>query len=482
MDLRSVLNKLPDLGLSTKKGSSLYNCKNMYNFLSLNHTTSENYLSKELVELRQLLVAKPEVSNPGPTLEYQFLTSQMDKYKDKGMISHVRSVIKVMKGISEDYITNMEDEEFLLAVLDKLAKSKSFDKRKPVLKSYYNYYFEQTGFNILNPTKVKLVRIIRLYNKKITKGVNRKSDTHPNVLEFVSYIKEKNQKWFRQAQIETTAFLKWVTMNGLVEVSDYKEIDVRQIKIKILEQYRKHLENRIYKNELKKESAQVIIRILRRWFDFLKERGFIFQNPYNQVKNFNVSTVKRDFRLLYLEEVEPFFKAILDHAEDPLSDFCLFSMIAATGLRASEALNLKKLDVNLVEGKMKILRKGNIEQTIPIPGEIWLLMELHISALTSDILWQNHDGTELNYESLRKKFHKYMTLAGISEKIGACHFLRHLLFSELCIAGQDLEKIQKLANHSSLNQLNTYLRVRQQQTKNNFMTKYEPVGCDLLWN
>jgi site-specific recombinase XerD len=118
---------------------------------------------------------------------------------------------------------------------------------------------------------------------------------------------------------------------------------------------------------------------IRSFFNFLRKKHFIDVSPAVDIdipklpqKEPDYLTVTEYQHLLATisEVASPFFK---------LRDLCFFSLFLSTGIRVSELVNLTLSDIDLEYKKIKIHRKGNKEQTIPLSDEAVELVRAYLS-------------------------------------------------------------------------------------------------------
>ncbi len=110
----------------------------------------------------------------------------------------------------------------------------------------------------------------------------------------------------------------------------------------------------------------------RRFFRYLLREGQIKEDPTAQIA---MPKIGRSLpKSLTEEEVESLLAA--PAVKDPLGnrDRCMLEVLYATGLRVSELVNLRAGQVNLNQGVIRILGKGNRERLIPLGEEAvrWL--------------------------------------------------------------------------------------------------------------
>ena len=125
----------------------------------------------------------------------------------------------------------------------------------------------------------------------------------------------------------------------------------------------------------------------------------------------------------------------------------------ATGLRVSELISLRREDLDLSRGFLKIRGKGNKERLIP-------LGEKAISALESYVSGEKL--FPMTRQGFWKLLKRYAKLAGIQKSISP-HQLRHSFATHLIERGADIRGIQALLGHADLSTTEIYMHVDQKR-------------------
>lgn len=144
-------------------------------------------------------------------------------------------------------------------------------------------------------------------------------------------------------------------------------------------------------------------------------------------------------------------------------DYALILFLYATGTRISEALELKKGDI---EDDWLYVRhaKGDKERIVPIAKVALDALESYLSSIDflkenvkNDYVWCNYKGDKLSRISAFKITQKYL---GVSP-----HVLRHSYATALITGGADLRVVQELLGHASLLTTQIYTHIQKQQLK-----------------
>ena len=147
-------------------------------------------------------------------------------------------------------------------------------------------------------------------------------------------------------------------------------------------------------------------------------------------------------------------------------DVAMVILFLDDGLRASELAKLKLVDVDLVGNQIRITRKGNKEQHLPLNGETAAAL---INYLANRPQAQNgRFFIETNGHNLSRRYvygivRRYLELAGINkDKLGP-HLLRHTFCTRLHQKGVAPFTIKELAGHKSLNTTMRYIKIENRE-------------------
>ncbi|MDD2881397.1 MAG: site-specific tyrosine recombinase XerD [Rhodoferax sp.] len=157
-------------------------------------------------------------------------------------------------------------------------------------------------------------------------------------------------------------------------------------------------------------------------------------------------------------------------------DRTMLELMYASGLRVSELVGLKVLNVSLSDNVLRVFGKGNKERLVPF-GEVaslWLKRYLAqprtelLAGHQSDALFVTHRGSTPGTAMSRVMFwmlvKKYALLAGITAPMSP-HTLRHAFATHLLNHGADLRAVQMLLGHVDISTTTIYTHVARERLK-----------------
>ncbi|MGI9289711.1 MAG: site-specific tyrosine recombinase XerD [Gammaproteobacteria bacterium] len=208
----------------------------------------------------------------------------------------------------------------------------------------------------------------------------------------------------------------------------------------------------------------------RRFYRFLLREGTIQEDPTIKI---DMPRIGRSLPQSLTEaEVESLLAA--PEVSDPLGhrDRTMLEVLYATGLRVSELINLKQSEINLNQGVLRIVGKGDRERLIPLGEEAQNWIRDFIAGSRSEILLERQTdylfptrrGDRMTRQAFWHIIKRYSKQADISSKMSP-HTLRHAFATHLLNNGADLRVVQMLLGHSDLSTTQIYTHVARARMK-----------------
>jgi integrase/recombinase XerD len=172
-------------------------------------------------------------------------------------------------------------------------------------------------------------------------------------------------------------------------------------------------------------------------------------------------------KFLSLDEVDRLLAQPDTTTPRGLRDKALIEVLYATGLRVSELVALRAGDLNLDEGYLTCIGKGDKQRMVPLGHEAadWVRRYLRegrtplLRKKTSPWLFVNaRDGGSLSRIGFWKVLKEYGIKAGVSHDLSP-HVLRHSFATHLLERGADLRMIQLMLGHADLSTTQIYTHV-----------------------
>lgn len=228
-----------------------------------------------------------------------------------------------------------------------------------------------------------------------------------------------------------------------------------------------------YLGELHSGSVRTAARrlsSLRRFYAWLVREGLIQADPTVRIQ---APKLGRSLpKSLSESEVEALLDAPDTASALGLRDRAMLEILYATGLRVSELVALEVAQVNLRQGVVRVIGKGNKERLVPLGEEAlnWLQQYLTearpelLHARQTAALFPTRRGGAMTRQAFWYLIKRYAAQAGISKTLSP-HVLRHAFATHLLNHGADLRVVQLLLGHSDISTTQIYTHVARERLK-----------------
>lgn len=165
-----------------------------------------------------------------------------------------------------------------------------------------------------------------------------------------------------------------------------------------------------------------------------------------------------------------------------LRDRAMLETMYASGLRVSELTGLELSNVNLNQGVVRILGKGEKERLVPLGEHAleWLRRYLKqsrealLKGRQSQAVFVTARGAGMTRQAFWHTVKRHATAAGIGRDLSP-HVLRHSFATHLLNHGADLRVVQLLLGHSDLSTTQIYTHIAREGLKQ-LHRKHHPRG------
>lgn len=239
--------------------------------------------------------------------------------------------------------------------------------------------------------------------------------------------------------------------------------------------------HRIYKQRTVKRK----IASIKAFLNYLEYEEKIEVNPFNKIRTrFKEELVLP--RTIPKHTVECFLKKMYQGRADQTSDrsrrflqrdIAVVELLFATGLRVSELCNLRKQNIDIQNGIIRIMGKGGKERYMQIGNQevisaVWAYFKLFQETIEANpYFFVNKDGKRLSEQTVRGILNKHANNAQIELHITP-HMFRHAFATLLLEEDVDIRYIQKMLGHASIVTTQIYTSVASEKQKEILQTKH----------
>ncbi|MDH5608119.1 MAG: tyrosine-type recombinase/integrase [Cyclobacteriaceae bacterium] len=265
-----------------------------------------------------------------------------------------------------------------------------------------------------------------------------------NFLKYIQYEKRYSMHTVTAYQDDLHKFFDFLSATfDIRQVDDIQHAHLRSWIVQLVEQgNHPHTVNRK-------------IATLKSFFKFLQARQNISQNPASRLRPLKSekklpSFVRENEMTVLLDQIpysDDFFGS---------RDKMLIELLYATGIRLTELVNIRHLDINYHDHSIKVLGKRNKERIIPVHDSVVILIRKYMKQKKE--MWEDTSNGFLLVTDKGQKMYPMMVYRLINKYLGLVttlskkspHVLRHTFATHLLNKGADLNAVKDLLGHTSL--------------------------------
>ena len=219
----------------------------------------------------------------------------------------------------------------------------------------------------------------------------------------------------------------------------------------------------LHQNGLSPKTVGDRVVVIKRFFGFLLAEGCIEDDPSRRIPRPKVG--QRLPKALTVEQTRALFAAMDEDSPHGRRDRMLFWLIYACGLRVDEAVHIKAKDVNLTEGTLRVVGKGDKERQVYLKPAVVEAMKDYIGQKGGDAyLFPGRFRGSLTSRNVQMRLKEYVRQAGLPDEVTP-HTLRHSVAVHYLMGGAPVSFVQDLLGHESLATTGIYTRLADPQAK-----------------
>lgn len=259
---------------------------------------------------------------------------------------------------------------------------------------------------------------------------------------------------YRQDLLDLAAWLSEQQLEGLAQLSR--------------EQVSRYFSERF--STVRATTANRRLSSLRRYFGWLMRHGRRDDDPCLLLKS--ARRPNRFPKAPIESQVERLLNAPDSMKDLGLRDRAMLEMMYAAGLRVSELITLKSIDVSLSDDVVRVLGKGDKERLVPIGEEAmqWLALYMKtarpalLHGRQCDSLFVTERAEPMSRQRFWRIIKNYGLIAGLELPLSP-HTLRHAFATHLLNHGADLRAVQMLLGHADISTTQVYTHVANDRLK-----------------
>jgi integrase/recombinase XerD len=227
----------------------------------------------------------------------------------------------------------------------------------------------------------------------------------------------------------------------------------------------------LYHQKLESRTVARHLVTLRNFFRFAQVKEMITEDPS---LNLESPKIRRSLPgYLRLEEVEKLLAQPDEMTPIGLRDRAMLEVLYSSGLRVSELIGLRVMDLDRAAGCLRCIGKGDKERIVPIGKKATTLVERYLrdarpkllgKGTNSPALFLNRRGGSFSRVGVWKILSAYGRRAGLRVALTP-HMLRHSFATHLLERGADLRSVQLMLGHSDISTTQIYTHVVEERLK-----------------
>jgi integrase/recombinase XerD len=229
----------------------------------------------------------------------------------------------------------------------------------------------------------------------------------------------------------------------------------------------------LYRQKLESRTVARHLVTLRNFFRFAQVQELITEDPS---LNLESPKIRRSLPgYLRLEEVEKLLAQPDEKTPMGLRDRAMLEVLYSCGLRVSELIGLRVMDLDRSAGHLRCIGKGDKERIVPMGKKAMALVDRYLrdarpkllgkgALANTPALFLNRRGGAFSRVGVWKILSAYGRQAGFRVALTP-HMLRHSFATHLLERGADLRSVQLMLGHSDISTTQIYTHVVEERLK-----------------
>jgi len=218
---------------------------------------------------------------------------------------------------------------------------------------------------------------------------------------------------------------------------------------------------------------------VRSFCKFLRIEGVIETNPIELIEGPRPQRKLPD--VLTVNEIDRIIASVDMSRREGVRNKAMLEVLYSCGLRVSELTSLQMSRVDLIDGVVKVVGKGNKERIIPIGRQACDSIDDYLSHYRSgiiplsgheDTMFLGRQGRKMTRQMAFTMLKRSVIAAGIRKNVSP-HTFRHSFATHLIEAGADLRAVQEMLGHAQITTTEIYTHLDKKYLENQVIS-YHP--------
>jgi integrase/recombinase XerC len=269
--------------------------------------------------------------------------------------------------------------------------------------------------------------------------------------DFLAYLREERRvspETLRAYEIDLDDWGKWLETQDLKWVAQIDQLTPIHLR-----SYLAPLHDRLEKSSIARR-----LSCLRSFLRFARRQGWSQKKSLILIPSPKIP--KKLPRFFGIEDIRELIETPDLAQQSGPRDRAIFELLYSSGLRVGELVGLNWTDLDLKEGWVRVIGKGNKERRIPFGPPAQEALEKIKSQVQNDSepVFLNSRGGRLTARSVARILAKHLVRMGAAQGLSP-HGIRHSFATHLLARGADLRIIQDLLGHAQIATTQRYTHV-----------------------
>lgn len=230
----------------------------------------------------------------------------------------------------------------------------------------------------------------------------------------------------------------------------------------------------LYKEKLDSRSVARYLVSMRALYKFALQEEMIQIDPTENLESPKIRNSLPTY--LRVDEIDKLLQAPDLSTPRGLRDRAMLEVLYSTGLRVSELVNLRMIDIDMRIGCVRCIGKGDKERLVPIGRKAMEAVDVYLAQGRpkfarpssppphNQVLFLTRIGKRMSRIGIWKILHDYGLRLGLRGRLTP-HKLRHSFATHLLERGADLRSVQLMLGHADISTTQIYTHVVEERLK-----------------
>ena len=217
------------------------------------------------------------------------------------------------------------------------------------------------------------------------------------------------------------------------------------------------------RNGLNSRSLARHLSALRGFFRYCFDESYLNANPVQYLESPKLPKTLPD--VLSIEEVQVILEQPDMTKKLGVRDRAILELLYASGLRVTECVTLKPVDIDMQSGLLRVHGKGSKDRIVPVHNAAMKILQQYMRdwrphfAPIEHFIFLNRSGKGLTRQAIWKLVQRYVLRAEVHKSVSP-HTFRHSFATHLLDGGADLRTVQLLLGHADISATEIYTHVQ----------------------